>query len=308
MTGFENHAGITVSGTKLQLVEVVYKDNRFILENVDEAYFSEPLNFEKDKETKISALMQGALNEILIKKPLKSSAVSFTLPFELFYVMQVPYDNTLLHQDLIEEFKWELSVLYPFVSAADLVIQYIEVERNNFINENTALVFAIPRKYLQILHGFCRDNNLNLRFVDNAHLASERALSLNNSLQGKGLVLSVFFAHRHLSVIYSYAGKPLYVNSIPLTDAGELTTHLLTETSPRESFNINRNLIETAYIAGEDISDTITGTLKNLLEIEFNNFNPFEKIKPNPSLLDNKHFTEKNNSFSPAAGIAYRLA
>ena len=50
MTGFENHAGFTISGTKLQVVEIINHQNQFFLDNVDEAYFNEPLNFEKDKE------------------------------------------------------------------------------------------------------------------------------------------------------------------------------------------------------------------------------------------------------------------
>src|SRR3989337_2859291 len=131
MTGYENHAGFTLSGSKLQVVEITNQDEQFFLENVDEAYFNEPLNFEKDKETQISALLQGAFNELIIRKALKSNSVSFTLPFELFYTAQLPYDNTLLHQDIIDEFRWELSVLYPFAQVKDLVIQYIEIEKKH---------------------------------------------------------------------------------------------------------------------------------------------------------------------------------
>ena len=139
MTGFENHAGFTITDSKLQVVEVVYNGYQFILENVDEAYFNEQINFEKDKETKISALLQGAFNEIQIKKLLKSTSVSFTLPFDLFYIMQIPYDNTFLHQDLIEEFRWEFSVLYPHIKVDDLVIQYMEIDKNNIYEQNSAL-------------------------------------------------------------------------------------------------------------------------------------------------------------------------
>ena len=96
MTGFENHVGITITNSKIQLVEIIFNNNRFYLNNVDEAYFNEPVNFDDDKETKISSRIQGAFNEILIKKPLESKSVSFALPFELFNSLQVPYDNTLL--------------------------------------------------------------------------------------------------------------------------------------------------------------------------------------------------------------------
>lgn len=68
MAGFENHIGFNLSGTKLQIVEVNYLNDQFRLVNVDETYFNDPINFEIDKETKVGALLQGAFDELLIKK------------------------------------------------------------------------------------------------------------------------------------------------------------------------------------------------------------------------------------------------
>ncbi len=308
MTGYENHSGFTISGSKLQVVEINQKNDQFILENVDEAYFNEPLNLETDKETKISALLQGAFNELMIRKPLNSSLISFALPFDLFYTMQVPYDNTLLHQDLIEEFRWELSVLHPYISVKDLAIQYIEIEKNDIVLTNSAFVIGIQRKYLQLFHTFCHQNNLKLKFIDNVHIASERALSVASSLNDKGNVLSIYFNNKFLSIIFSVNAKPVYFKVIPLNDAGQIPELLLKEISPREGFNISPALIDTAYISGENISGSLVSTLNEAVKIDFNYFNPFDKINPNPKLYDNKCYIEKYNSFSPAAGIAYRLA
>lgn len=308
MTGLENHAGFTISGSRLQVVEVVYKSDQYVLENVDEAYFNEPLNIEKDKETKINSLLQGALNELLVKHPLKSSSVSFTLPFELFYTMQVPYDNTLLNHDLVEEFRWEFSVLYPFISVKDLVIQYIEIDRNDFLNHNTALVIGTPRKFLHLISSFCSRNNLKLKFIDNIHIASDRALAINTPFLEKGLVLSTYFTEKHLSLIFSSNGKPVYHKVIEFTDASEipaLINHCLT---PHESFKINRNLIDAAFITGENLSASMVQTIRDSVNLDFIFFNPFEKLKPDPKLFDNKCYSEKSNSFASAAGIAYRLA
>jgi len=165
MPGFENHAGFSISDSKLQVVEVNYLNDQFRLVNVDEIAFDEKINFEVDNEIKISALIQGAFGKLQNKKKLNSKLVSFTLPPELFYLMQIPYDNSLLYQDLLEEFKWELTVLYPFVNQKDLVLQYLEIEKNSFIDVNMALVFAMQRKYLQILDSFCNNNTLNLNLL-----------------------------------------------------------------------------------------------------------------------------------------------
>ncbi len=320
MAGFENHIGFTISGSKLRLVEIIYKDRQFLLNKVDEAYFNEPINLETDKETKIDSLLQGAFNEILIKKPLKSSFASFALPFELFHIMQVPYDNTLLHQDLVEEFKWEFSILYPYVSTKDIVLQYIEVEKNNLITQNTMIAIAIQRKYLQMIHNFCKTNNLKLKFIDNIHTASERALAASYPSAVKGLTMSIFITNKFLSLIYSLDGKPLYFKVIPLNDAGEIPSLLLNETAPHELYpvgewtlpehfhKIDKNSIDNAFISGEEISEAMIQTLSSTLGIDLVYFNPFEKIRPDSELYTNKFYLEKNNSFSPAAGIAYRLA
>lgn len=307
MTGYENQAGFTISGSKLQVVEINNQQDHFYLENIDEAYFNEPLNFEKNKETKISALIQGAYNELIIRKPIKSRSISFTLPFELFYSAQLPYDNTLLHQDLIEEFRWELSILYPFVPAKDFVIQYIEVDKNQIIPQNTAIVVALQRKFLQILNNFCRQNNLKLKFVDNIHFAAERALAMSNIAASTGLSMSVYLCNKYLSILFSYSSKPLQFIIVQLNDASEIPGHIVRALTARENFNISKNALTSAFITGDNLSNSIVQTLCDTLNIDFIQFNPFDKIKPVQKLFENKFYSEQFNSFAPAAGIAYRV-
>lgn len=308
MNSFENHAGFNISSSRLQVVEINFKSDQFQLENVDEAYFNEHLNLGYDKETKINSLLQGAYNELLIRKPLKCNFVSFTLPLDLFQIMQVPYDNTLLNQDLIEEFRWEYSILYPNLPVNDLVIQYMEIDKNKINEAGTAIVIALPRRFLQIIHNFCTHNKLKIRFIDNAHIASDRALFVSNVLIDKGLVLSVYFSDNNLSVIFSYDSKPVYFKIIPLNDAGQITPVLLDEINNNQFIKVNKNFIENAFIAGEDLSVSLAKSLSDAIGLNFKFFNPFEKIKPETNLHENKCYVEKYNSFSPAAGIALRLA
>ena len=303
----ENHAGFSITNTKLQIVEINFKDNNYMLENVDEVYFNEKLNLQNDKETKIIALIQNAFNELILKKPLKSNKVSFSLPFESFLTMQVPYDNTLLHQDLMDEFKWELSVLYPYISTSDLVIQYHEIEKNILNNTDTALVFAVPRKYLRILNDFCKQNKLKLKFVDHTHITSEKALSVTNNLNDKGIVLSIYLNYNYFSIIFSVRGKLVYHNVIAYDDAAEIPSLIMNEIDSNKIIKIDRGLINTGFITGEDISGSFASALGELLNVDLIRFNPFDKVRPVSNLLNNKYFLEKNNSFSPAAGIAYRL-
>ncbi len=314
MTNIENQIGLpsgqvgfTITNSKMQIVEIGYKDEQYFLENIDEVYFDEVMNFEKCKDTKISALLQSAFNELIMRKPLSYSTVSFTLPFELFYVMQAPYENSLLHQDLISEFRWEYSVLYPFINTKDLVIQYFEVEKNSIVNNNSVIAVSIARKYLQIISNFCSENNLKLKFIDNLHLASDRALSLSNSLAAKGLTLSLYISNKTISIIFLLFGRPVYFKVISHKDASELPATLVNEISNNESISLNKSSINAAFITGEEITTSLAATLSSLLDIEFICFNPFENIAPNPKLFENQFYSEKYNSFSSAAGIAFRI-
>ena len=308
MTGFENHAGFTISSSKLQVVEIVHKDDQFVLENVDEAFFNEPINLTKDKETKISALLQGAFDEILVRNPLKSNTASFSLPTEIFKILQLPYDNTLLHQDLIEEFKWELSLIYPDVDPAEQVIQYIEVEKNRLMDKNTSIVISLSRKYIRLVKEFCEKNKLKLKFVDNIHLASERALSATNPVAENGLVLSIFLTGKYLSVIFSLQGKPVYFKVYYLHNAADIVKFISSELDSNQNAGINRKMLESAFISGDELSSSMIQTLRDKLDIPLIHFNPFAKIKPNPKLFENRYFAEKFNAFSPATGIALRVA
>jgi Tfp pilus assembly PilM family ATPase len=308
MTGFENHAGFTISNSKLQVVEIIQKDDQFVLENVDEAFFNEQIDLDQDKETKISALLQGAYDEILVRNPLNCTTASFSLPLDIFKIIQLPYDNTLLHQDLVEEFRWELSLIYPDINTRELVIQYIEVDKNRMTDTNTSIVIALPRKFLQIVKDFCNKNKLKLKFVDNIHLASERALSATNPVFEKGLVLSVFLAGKNVSVLFSYQGKPVYFNALTMNAASDIVKYVTAELDSNQYANINRSMLESAFISGEELSPSMITTLREKLDIPFIHFNPFAKIKPNPRLFENRYFSEKFNSFSASTGIALRLA
>jgi len=306
MARYGNHAGFTITSSKIQLVEINYRNSQFYLQNIDEVFFDDHLKLAEDKDTKIIAILQSAFNEILIRNRINSKSVSFTLPAEIFYSVQLQYDNTLLYNDLLEEIKWELSIIYPFLSVKELVIQQIEIEKNAIIDRNTILISAVKRRYLQWLKLFSDENDLKIKFIDNSHFASERALTYSCNL--KGIVLSLYLSSNYISFIFSLDGKPFLFKITPFASAGEITNIILKETSPTESVNLNRSMIDSVYITGEDISKSFVDTLSTNTGIDLKLFNPFEKINPDPKLFENSFFSRKFNSFSPAAGIAYRIA
>jgi Tfp pilus assembly PilM family ATPase len=308
MAGLFIHAGLNVSGTKLQLVEVLGSPDGVRLDNLNEVVFAEPIDYKSDNETKILGQLQTAFDEFRLKKPVRSRALSFSLPLEMFYISQLPFDNTLLHRDNMEEFKWEFSVMYPFLIPEELILQYLEVEKNMIFTKNTALVYAIERKYLRMLEKFCEQNDLKLGYIDNAHLASERALALSNSFIKQGLRLSIYVANKKLSIILSLDGKTISQKVHNLGNQNNIREIIEDELSPTQSKNIMKGLIQAAYITGESVPDALAKQLTGETGITFVSFNPFDKLTTTPKILESILYSQKFNSFSSAAGIAYRIA
>ncbi|MBT8386953.1 MAG: hypothetical protein KJO12_06035 [Ignavibacteria bacterium] len=306
MNGFENHAGFNITSTKLQVVDVTGESGKIILSNLSEVFFNIPLDFDKDKETLLLSKLQSAYDELKISSQLISKTISVALPLKLFFIIQLPFDNTLLYWDLLEEFRWELSVLYPHIQPDELSIQYFEIEKNMYITKSTAIVSAIPRKYIELIANFCKSNNLKLKFIDSAHFAAERSLILSDKAVTEGLTLSVHISKNTTSILYALDFKPIYTNVCSTKSEKEIITFIEQELSNETAHKINKKFISGAYISGENVTAELRRKLEFSTGIKLSKFNPFFKINSESAMENKKLSTETFNSFAPAAGIAYR--
>ena len=306
MNGFENHAGFNITTTKLQVVEVTGESGKIKLSNLSEVFFNIPLDFDKDKETILLAKLQSAYDEFKISSQLINKTISVALPLKLFFIIQLPFDNTLLYWDLLEEFRWELSVLYPHMQPDELSIQYFEIEKNMYITKSTAIVSAIPRKYIELIANFCKSNNLMLKFIDSAHFAAERSLILSDKAVAEGLTLSIHISENTTSILYALDFKPIYTNVCSTKSEKEIIAFIEEELSKETAHKINRKFISGAYISGEKVTAELKRKLEYSAGITFSKFNPFFKIDSESVMKNKKLSTETFNSFAPAAGIAYR--
>ncbi len=306
MASIYNHTGINITSSKLQLVEVVHRDNRFFVENVDEEYFFEFLDF-SSKETKIISLLQNAFDEMILRNPLQSANISFTLPIELFKIVEIPYDQSLTGVDLTAHLKWELSILFPADSSSDFIVQYIPVKRGSESDSNHLIIVALLKQHLKTLHKFCSRNNLQLKYADNPHIASNLVISSNPDLSERDQKMSIFISDRVLSVILLTNNIPGYFKTKSLKKISEVIPKLGEIFDDLNSLNINTTEIKEIFVSGDNIGDSLLKQISDSRGIKLHRINPFQSVNFPPKLKENEYFTEKFNSFVPSAGIAFRM-
>jgi len=316
----KDRIGFNVSKSKLQLIEIVKQNNEFYIENIDESYFDELLNFNEDKETKILSNLQLAFNDLCLKNNLKSQIASFSLSPHFFYIYQTPYENSLLSKDLLKEIKWEFSILYPFLNSNDFIFQFYEVEKNPLKTENTIIVLAMNKKSINVISNFCKNNNLKLSTIDYAHFASDLSFPIGmfrpegmdsqniSSLElQNSLMLSLYFSDNILSIELLYDRKPIFLEVIPVPDISKINQIINENLFNRDDINLEKKNISQVFITGENITKNFINYLEKNLEKKFNLFNPLSFVKAKSQVIKNINYLEKNNSFASAAGIAYRM-
>lgn len=300
-----NHAGLYVSNTKLQLVEVNYRDDKFILENVDEEYFDDFFK-PSDKETKIITILQNAYNELVIRKPLKSNLVSFSLPSTFFKVLDIPYDDTLIKNDFEEHLHWEVSVLYPHLPKNETSIQHIKIDKSFLRSGKSLIVLTISKNILRLINKFCQRNNLILKVVDNEHLASNVVIYLDNFNKLEGLYLSIFLRENYFSLVLIERGIPIFFRIKKFRSPEKLANYIYDELEYLASISEETLDIKKTYIFGEAVSNAMIEQLTIQCKINPIKANPFKRIHIDQSIINNSYYTTHFNSFAPAAGLAFR--
>lgn len=298
--------GFYFSNSKLQVMEIGCEDTIYSIRNISEVYFNEVLDFTVDKNSRILEQLQAAYNEILLDFPVKTTSAAFALPNDFFYVMQVPFENTLKNDDLIREFKWEFSLLYPYVDPEDLVIQFIEIPKNSYMKHQTAIVIAVRQKYLQVLNAFCRKNNILLKHIESPHIAAERIFTASRINMFNKIIVSIFISNKDISIIISDNLKPVYFKIIKNIDFTHIPEIIKEELNTNGIIDIKADNADHCFVLGDSLNLTFLERLNTITGIKFEPFNLTDNM--NISLKrDNNKYLNKVNSFSASAGAALRL-
>jgi len=306
MNGFQRCAGINITASRLQLVELEKESDQLVVSNIGQTFISPPINFEDQVETNIQNLLQTAFDEIKIRNPVNSTISSFTLPPELFITIQLPYDANLDQKEIREEFTWEVSQLYPFIPIDDLAIKYYELEKGLLPGKNNALVVALNKKYLLLIKYFCLKNNLTPRLVDNASITANSFLNTSSSDQNESVTVNIFNSRHSLTLFVNTSSKPVYVKVFQKRDDG-IIRRIIEELTQENFRNVLSNPLRKAFLSGEDIGADSLSELQNVTGLEFKKFQPFDLLRFKAGLQNTDISEEHYNTFTSAVGIASRF-
>lgn len=298
-----NKVGLSITEDKIQLVEIVKKENIYYLESVDEEYFEESIYY-GSKETKFIHILQNAFNEIALRKPLSSNKISITLPPSYFKIFEIPADNNLTKNDLNEYIKWEISKLFPNEKSDHFTYQKLVLDSSEFHPYKRILVFAIPVEILKRIHKFCSRNSLQLRLIDNAHSAATGFILNKNTDSTK---LSTFIENNVISVMLFNGQNLAYTQRKDYKTVSEIPTILKTVIEEIKQRDLSSKEIEKLYISGNSVTNELKKNIESSLNLEFEENLPFENLSINPELDEAKYLHENSSKFAPAAAIALRI-
>lgn len=302
---FNNHAGINLTESKLQLVEINYRDDSFFLENVDQIIHTENFNPNLSNE-KIISLLQNSFDKLNKRKQLKTKNVSFSLPNNFFKIFEIPYDDSLVKKDLHEHFRWELSILFPNCDPESFLLQHIEIDKSSFRSEKRAIIIAIDKNHVKAINSFCERNGLQLKFIDNVHLASNAFLYLEKPNIEKDVCLTIYIDQKYSSLSGIEGVHPFYFKV--LNPSAQNIFEELTDTLRKmEDFKLHISDFTRVLLYGQDIAEEFENKLKSFFGLPLKKVNPFERLKVDVNMKNNPFYKIKYNSFTAAAGIALRV-
>jgi hypothetical protein len=307
MNEMQRCAGINITASRLQFVEVEKELNQLLISNIGQTFISPPLNFEDQVEANIQNQLQTAFDEIKIRNPVTSTFASFTLPPELFINVQLPYDANLNPNEIREEFNWEISQLFPYVSIDELAIKFYELGSSFLPGKYNALVFALNKKYLIQIKNFCSRNNLIPRLVDSSSIAANSFINKNTGVVKESTTINIFSSRNSITLFINVSSKPGYVKLFLKQDKGIINSIISELLQDRFKEILNKPFTK-AVVSGEDMGTDSLSELQIATGLEFKKFNPFDIVRFKPELHYHELSSEQFSTFTSATGIASRFS
>lgn len=304
MAIISNQAGINLTVSKLQFIEMSWNENEIMLENADEEYLSGFLN-SAITETELISLLFEAFGRIMSRQTIAARSVSFTLPTQLFRIVELPIDDLLTKDDLAEQLNWEYSVLFPHKDPDDFLLRYFEIGLYELPNTKKILAAAIEKKILSAIHKFCVSNGLTLRLVDNVHFAANLLIRPETPVQN---YLSLYSDDNFFTMMIFEKGKPKYFKSFEEADLNLIAEKVKDDFLCFYAGKKEKIELKDIYIAGDSFNESTIALFESHFKTELLKINPFGRLKTTEHLYKKELINKRFHSFAAPIGIAARIS
>lgn len=299
-------AGFSLTSSRLQFIEIEKESHDLRITNYGKIFFSSQLDFNLKDENVILNQLQSAFDEIKIRNPIKNNKASFALPPELFLTIQLPYDFNLNQNEIREEFKWELSQLFPFISIDDLALKFYEINDTFLPGKNNALIVALDKKYLFMIKKFCEKNQLIPKLVDNSSIAANSFINFKMIKTKNADNINIFCSKKFATLFVNISSRPAYVK-VFRRQAENFSKKIIAELSSEIFQKVNTEKSYQSFITGEELGSRIVDELAKVTDNNFNEFNPFDGLILAEELQNKLNSEQEKISFTSAIGIASRF-
>lgn len=297
MALLNNHAGLNISNSKLQLVEVKFDNKQTFLENVEEVYFQEEVS-KSSKETNFVDVLQTALNEISFKININSKKLSFSLSSDFFRFFEFPFDPTLKKNDFDDHLNWEFSKIFPHLDVSEYFLRHIKTASNRIFG------LGLKRSLPKALHKFCLRNNFHLNKIDYSHLASN---NLIHKLTGNDKTATLSIEQSSISLIARNNETVEYAVIRHYNSSSQIISIVSDILSHANSRGIDLTNFKPVYLTGSAVQKEIIENLKSSVNIEITSFNPFDHLSLTPNLKEKELVISNYYGFIAPTGIALRI-
>lgn len=305
MPVFQNHLGCFLSIDKIRFVEIVFESNAFHLGNLDEIIFENEIDLGGSRPSLFSQVSE-ALSKFKKESSFSSCFISFSLSNQFFNIFQIPIEESLIKKDQLDNYKWESGVLYPWIDRKSLLIQNIEVT-SDLLPYKSSIVFGLKKEVLASLNKLAAENNLELRYIDNAHISSNAFIKLDKAALTEEATISIFFEENIFSISLLHNNVPVVFKVVEYKDKIDYFI-LKNELEKMKSLVENEEKkISDLYIFNESGNEKLSNNLMNDFRWNIIRTNPFFGIKANKNIVHKNLYTDLFNSFTSAVGIALRV-
>ncbi len=293
-------SGLSISEKGMRFVEMRHSASAVEIVSTATYSYPESTTFIREySEEQLYSLIEEGVQFLNLQAPLTyhPTSVSISPAFFLHAMMQEPRGFST--GDLIEEIRWNYSLLAPYTQEDDLAISLFR----NSITPNDISTAAINKRILVTINRVCDELGIKLKAVEHSTLASIRAITnFENNTLAKFLVMHP--TEEGMLVYLVVGGQILFMRTInaKLTpDVYSALTSLLAQEPLNYLITPNEEI--TTYCVG-DFSQTCRNT-------EFPHYLKVTEI----SLLELTHggveipseLVGEAPAFIPALGTALRL-